>query len=50
MYEVAKNLIGPLPVAFEFIYAIVTLLFQYCLLLSLFQLFYIPIKLVNDRR
>ena len=24
MYEVAKNLIGPLPVAFEFIYAIVT--------------------------
>ena len=44
MYEVVKNLIGPLPVAFEFIYAIVLLV------TFLFQLFYIPIKLVNDRR
>lgn len=50
MYEVAKNLIGPLPLAFEFIYAIVTLVISVLLVTFLFQLFYIPIKLVNDRR
>lgn len=50
MYEVVENLIGPLPTQFEFIYAIVTLLIALLLISFLFQLFYIPIKLVNDRR
>lgn len=50
MYDVIKNLIGTLPTEFEFIYAIITLLLAMLLISFLFQLFYIPIKMINDRR
>lgn len=50
MYDIVKELIGTLPTEFEFIYAIVTLLVAILLIMFLFQLFYIPIKIINDRR
>lgn len=50
MYDIVKELIGILPTEFEFIYAIVTLLIAILLIMFLFQLFYIPIKIINDRR
>lgn len=50
MYDIVKELIGTLPTEFEFIYAIVTLLIAILLIMFLFQLFYIPIKIINDRR
>lgn len=47
MYEISKQLIGDLPVQFEFIYSIVTLVLSTLTITFLFQLFYIPLKLVR---
>ncbi len=47
MYELVKSLIGVVPVEFEFIYAILTLVLGALLITFLFQLFYIPLKLVK---
>lgn len=47
MYEVIQNLIGPVPESFTFIYGILTLVFGMLLLAFLFQLFYIPIKMIG---
>lgn len=47
MYDLVVNLIGPLPEAFTFIYAILTLVLGVLILSFLFQLFYIPINLIK---
>lgn len=49
MYEIMKELIGPVPVQFEFIYAILTLVLAFLLILLLFTLFYIPINMVRGK-
>lgn len=49
MYEIMKELIGPVPVQFEFIYAILTLVLAFLLISLLFTLFYIPINMVRGR-
>lgn len=49
MYEIVKNLIGEVPTEFTFIYAILTLVLGVLLLSFLFQLFYIPLKIVKGR-
>ena len=49
MYDIVKNLIGDLPPEFTFIYAILTLVLGALLITFLFQLFYIPIKLIKDK-
>lgn len=48
MYEFIQDLIGILPSEFSFIYAILTLVFATLTLSFLFQLFYIPIKLLKE--
>lgn len=49
MYNVIVDLIGPLPSEFTFIYAILTLVVSLLLISFLFQLFYLPIKLIKER-
>lgn len=49
MYDFIVDLIGELPTEFSFIYAILTLVFSTLLIAFLFQLFYIPIKLIDRR-
>lgn len=49
MYEIIVNLIGELPTEFTFIYSILTLTISLLLIVFLFQLFYLPIKLLNER-
>lgn len=44
MYDIVVDLIGVVPPAFEFIYAILTLVLSCLLIAFLFQLFYIPIN------
>ena len=47
MYDFIVDLIGTLPSEFQFIYAILTLVFSMLLLSFLFQLFYIPINMLR---
>lgn len=47
MYDFIIDLVGTLPTEFEFIYSILTLVFSSLILSFLFQLFYIPIKLIS---
>ena len=47
MYELVKGLIGELPTEFTFIYAILTLVLGMLVVAFLFQLFYLPIKLLE---
>lgn len=47
MYDFIVDLVGTLPTEFEFIYAILTLVFSMLLLSFLFQLFYIPINMLR---
>ena len=49
MYEIMKELIGLVPVQFEFIYAILTLVLAFLLISLLFTLFYIPINMVRGK-
>ena len=49
MYDVIVNLIGELPTEFTFIYSILTLVMGMLIIVFLFQLFYLPIKLINER-
>ena len=49
MYNVVVNLIGELPIEFSFIYSILTLVMGMLIIVFLFQLFYLPIKLINER-
>lgn len=49
MYNVVVNLIGELPTEFSFIYSILTLVMGMLIIVFLFQLFYLPIKLINER-
>ena len=47
MYEIIVSLIGELPTEFHFIYSILTLVLSTLIISFLFQLFYIPVKLVR---
>ena len=47
MYEVVKQLVGVLPTEFEFIYSILTLLLSSLTITFLFQLFYIPLRIIR---
>lgn len=47
MYDFIVDLVGTLPTEFEFIYSLLTLVFSALVLSFLFQLFYIPIKLIT---
>lgn len=47
MYDFIVELIGELPTEFTFIYSILTLVMGVLLLSFLFQLFYIPLKLLG---
>jgi len=47
MYDIIVSLIGELPTEFHFIYSILTLVLSTLVISFLFQLFYIPIKLVR---
>ena len=47
MYDIIVQLIGDVPQEFTFIYSILTLVLSTLILSFLFQLFYIPIKLVR---
>ena len=49
MYDISVKLLGDLPTEFRFIYAIVTLVLGVLVITFLFQLFYLPIKLINER-
>lgn len=49
MYDVIVNLIGELPTEFTFIYSILTLVMSMLVITFLFQLFYLPIKIINDK-
>lgn len=49
MYDVIVNLIGELPIEFTFIYSILTLVMAMLIIVFLFQLFYLPIKIINDK-
>ena len=49
MYDMIKSLIGSVPIEFEFIYVILTLVLAVLLLSFLFTLFYIPINLVRGK-
>lgn len=49
MYEMIKELIGPVPIEFEFIYIILTLVLAFLLLSFLFTIFYVPINLVRGK-
>ena len=47
MYDIVVNLIGELPTEFTFIYSIITLVISMLIISFLFQLFYLPIKLLE---
>lgn len=47
MYDIIVNLIGELPTEFTFIYSILTLVMGMLIITFLFQLFYLPIKLLE---
>lgn len=49
MYDVIVNLIGEIPTEFTFIYSILTLVMSMLIIAFLFQLFYLPIKIINDK-
>ena len=49
MYEIMKELIGPVPVQFEFVYIVLTLVLAFLLISLLFTLFYIPINMVRGK-
>lgn len=49
MYDIIVNLIGELPTEFTFIYSILTLVMSMLIITFLFQLFYLPIKIINDK-
>ncbi len=48
MYQFIQDFIGLLPTEFEFIYSILTLVISTLILTFLFQLFYLPIKLIKE--
>lgn len=48
MYDFIVDLVGELPTEFTFIYGILTIVMAMLLLSFLFQLFYIPIKLIKE--
>lgn len=49
MYDVIVNLVGELPTEFTFIYSILTLVISMLIITFLFQLFYLPIKIINNK-
>lgn len=49
MYDIIVNLIGELPSEFTFIYSILTLVLSMLVITFLFQLFYLPIKLLGSK-
>lgn len=49
MYDFIVDLIGELPTEFSFIYSILTLAMSLLLLSFLFQLFYLPLKIIEGR-
>ena len=49
MYDVIVNLVGELPTEFTFIYSILTLVMSMLIIIFLFQLFYLPIKIINNK-
>ena len=49
MYDIVVNLIGEVPTEFTFIYSILTLVMGMLIIAFLFQLFYLPIKIINDK-
>ena len=49
MYDFITDLIGTLPDEFTFIYAILTLALSLLLIRFLFELFYIPLKLIERK-
>lgn len=49
MYDIIVNLIGELPTEFTFIYSILTLVLSTLVITFLFQLFYLPIKLLGNK-
>ena len=49
MYDFVTDLIGDLPAEFTFIYAILTLVMSLLLVRFLFELFYIPLKLIERK-
>lgn len=48
MYDFITEFIGELPTEFTFIYSILTLVLSSLIISFLFQLFYIPIKLLKE--
>ena len=49
MYDIIVSLIGELPTEFHFIYSVLTLVLSTLIISFLFQLFYIPIRLVRGK-
>lgn len=49
MYDIIVNLIGEIPSEFTFIYSILTLVLSMLVITFLFQLFYLPIKLLGNK-
>lgn len=49
MYEMIKGLVGSVPVQFEFVYIILTLVLAFLLISLLFSIFYIPINMVRGK-
>ena len=47
MYDIIVNLIGEVPTEFTFIYAILALVLSMLIITFLFQLFFLPIKIIN---
>lgn len=48
MYDFIVDFIGTLPTEFSFVYSILTLVISSLILSFLFQLFYLPIKLIKE--
>ena len=48
MYDIIVQLVGDLPSEFHFIYSILTLVLSTLIISFLFQLFYVPIKLIRE--
>lgn len=49
MYDFITDLIGEVPSEFTFVYSILTVAMGILLLCFLFQLFYLPLKLIEGR-
>lgn len=49
MYDFIVSFIGTLPTEFEFVYSILTLVMSVLILTFLFQVFYIPLKLLDRK-